>query len=74
MAETFFFFFKYFLVRIDCGDASNRSVFALIRKLMQDNQNKIKQQENKGYDLGVSTRPCLELTPSRKTTKSQHLR
>ena len=55
MAETFFFFFKYFLVQIDCNDASNRSVFALIPKLTQDNQNKIKQEENKGYDLGVST-------------------
>ena len=37
----FFFFSKYFLVQIDCGDASNKSVFALIPKLMQDNRNKI---------------------------------
>ena len=45
---SFLLFFKYFLVRIDCSDASNRSVFALIPKLTQDNQNKMKQQENKG--------------------------
>ena len=45
MAETFFFFFFWFW--IDCGDASNRLVFALIPNMTQDNQNKIKQQKNK---------------------------
>ena len=40
----FFFFCNTFLVR-DCGDASNRSVFALIPKLTQDNQNKIEITE-----------------------------
>ena len=29
----FYFFIKYFLVRIDYNNASNRSVFALILKL-----------------------------------------
>ena len=38
-----FFFLNTFLVR-DCGDASNKSVFALIPKPMQENQNKIKLQ------------------------------
>ena len=39
-----FFFVNTFLVH-DCeGDASNRSVFALIPKPMQENQNKIKLQ------------------------------
>ena len=39
-----FFFVNTFLVH-DCeGDASNRSVFALILKPMQENQNKIKLQ------------------------------
>ena len=32
MAETFFFFFFWFW--IDCDDASNRSVFALIPNMM----------------------------------------
>ena len=36
----FIFFIKYFLVRIDCSNASNRLVFALILKLTQDNLNK----------------------------------
>ena len=34
--STDFFFFFWFW--IDCDDASNRSVFALIPKLTQDNQ------------------------------------
>ena len=40
----FLFFFNTFLVR-DCGDASNRLVFALIPKLTQDNQNNIERTE-----------------------------
>ena len=55
--DFFFFFFLWFW--IDCDDASNRSVVALIPKLTQDNQNKT-ETKNKinGYDLiRVSTRP-----------------
>ena len=40
----FFFFFNFFLVR-DYGDASIRSMSALIPKLTQDNQNKIEIAE-----------------------------
>ena len=40
--STVFFFFWFW---IDCDDASNRSVFALIPKLTQDNQNKTKIME-----------------------------
>ena len=36
------FFLTYYFVVCDCDDASNRSVFALIPKLTQDNQNKTK--------------------------------
>ena len=36
--EFFFFFFWFW---IDCDDASNRLVFALIPNMTQDNQNKI---------------------------------
>ena len=32
--------FEIWVTVVWCGDASNRSVFALIPKLMQDNQNK----------------------------------
>ena len=41
---------------LTCDDASNGSVFALIPKLTQHNQNKIERTKKiKGYDLGVST-------------------
>ena len=46
MVNVFFFFFFFVSSSgLTCDDASNRSVFALIPKLMQDNQNKIKTTE-----------------------------
>ena len=42
MVKAFFFFFGSGLTG---DDASNRSVFALIPKLTQDNQNKIETTE-----------------------------
>ena len=41
-SDSFFFFFWLW---IDCNDASNRSVFALIPNMTQDNQNKIEIME-----------------------------
>ena len=52
--NVFSFSFFVWFQRIDYDDASNRQVFALIPKVRQDNQNKMRQQENKGYDPGVS--------------------
>ena len=41
--NVFSFFLSFFLAfGLTCNDASNRSVFALIPKLTQDNQNKTK--------------------------------
>ena len=43
MVNVFSFFLSFFLAfGLTCNDASNRSVFALIPKLTQDNQNKTK--------------------------------
>ena len=45
MVKEFFFFFFFFGSGLTCDDASNRSVFALIPKLRQNNQNKIETME-----------------------------
>ena len=48
MMVFFFFFVVNFLVLDGLRGASNRSMFALIPKLTHENQDKTKQQKNKG--------------------------
>ena len=60
MVNKLFFFLVIFLwFWIDCGDASRELRFALLPKMVQDNQNnltvKLKDKKVKGYVLGIGT-------------------
>ena len=72
--NIFSFSFFVWLQKIDYNNASNRSVFALITILRQDNQTKMKQQENKGYDLGDNTQALLGVSTKRRNHQESALR